>query len=419
MNAFLLVGGLILVGVLVAIVYPLLKRQPLSDSGASEQHELNLRVLREQLAELDKEFAEGRVSESAYQHSKAELERRTLDYVGETAEAVVSGGRKIALAVVLAIGFPAVVGGLYWTLGVPDSVVPSKSAGGPKKDGEHALTQQQITAMVERLALRLQENPNDGAGWLMLARSYAVLGRYPESSAAFSRALGLLPPDAQHYADYADIVAMAQGKKLIGEPEKLVRRALEIDPKNIKALALSGTIAFDRQEYAQAIREWQKVVALVPEDSAAAAGIAGSIRDAENRLAISSKQVSEVTPVAGKEPQATIASISGTVELDSSMRAAMKPGDTLFVFARAVDGPRMPVAMMRAKAGELPMNFTLDDSMAMSPQFKLSTVGRVVVGARISKSGDALARAGDLEGLSAPISAKSGNVKIIINSIVQ
>ncbi len=419
MNAFLLVGGLILIGALVAIVYPLLKRQPLSDSSASEQHELNLRVLREQLAELDKEFAEGRVSESAYQRSRGELERRTLDYVGETAEAVVPGGRKITLAVVLAIGFPAVVGGLYWTLGVPDSVVPSKSAGGPKKDGEHALTQQQITAMVERLALRLQEDPNDGAGWLMLARSYAVLGRYPESSAAFSRALGLLPPDAQHYADYADIVAMAQGKRLIGEPEKLVRRALEIDPKNIKALALAGTIAFDRQEYAQAIREWQKVVALVPEDSAVAAGIAGSIRDAENRLAISSKQVNEVRPVSGKEPQAIVASISGTVELDISMRAAMKPGDTLFVFARAADGPRMPVAMMRAKAGELPMNFTLDDSMAMSPQFKLSTVGRVVVGARISKSGDALARAGDLEGLSAPISARSGSVKIIINSIVQ
>lgn len=418
MNAFLLVGGLVLVGVLVAIVYPLLKRQPLSDADASEQRELNLRVLREQLAELDKEFAEGRVSESAYLHSRGEIEQRTLDYVGDTPQAVVSGGRKIVLALALAIGFPAVVGGLYWALGVPDSVVAAKSPG-VAKEGEHALSQQQITAMVERLALRLQENPGDGAGWLMLARSYAVLGRYPESSAAFGRALGLLPPDAQHYADYADIVAMAQGKKLFGEPEKLVRRALEIDPKNIKALALAGTIAFDRQEYAQAIRQWQKVLAQVPEDSAAATGIAGSIRDAENRLAISSKQVSEVTPAVAKKPLAAIASISGTVELDSSMRSAMKPGDTVFVFARAVDGPRMPVAMMRAKAADLPLNFTLDDSMAMSPQFKLSTVGQVVVGARISKSGDALARAGDLEGLSAPISAKTGNVKIMINSIVQ
>lgn len=418
MNLFLIVGGLVFVGVLVAIVYPLLKRQPLSEADASEQRELNLQVLREQSGELDKDFAEGRVSEAAYRNSRDELERRTLEYVGEAPGAVIASGRKTVLAIVLAIGFPVAVGGLYWMLGVPDSVVASKTAG-TAKEGEHALSQQQITAMVERLALRLQENPGDGAGWLMLARSYAVLGRYPESSAAFSRALGLLPPDAQHYADYADIVAMAQGKKLFGEPEKLVRRALEIDPKNIKALALAGTIAFDRQEYAQAIREWQKVLAQVPEDSAAAAGIAGSIRDAENRLAIASKQVGEVTPSAATEPLAIVASVSGTVELDSSLRNAMKSGDTLFVFARAVDGPKMPVAMMRAKAGELPMKFTLDDSMAMSPQFKLSTVGRVVVGARISKSGDALARAGDLEGLSAPISTKSGNVKITINSIVQ
>ena len=418
MNLFLLIGGLVFVGVLVAILYPLLKRQAQGDADGPELRELNLRVLRDQLAELDRDFSEGKVSESAYRQSRDELERRTLDYVGEVPKALVSGGRKTGLATALAIGFPIVVGGLYWMLGVPDTVVASKSASAAK-EGEHALTQQQITAMVERLALRLQENPGDGAGWLMLARSYAVLGRYPESSAAYSRALGLLPPDAQHYADYADIVAMAQGKKLFGEPEKLVRRALEIDPKNIKALALAGTIAFDRQEYAQAIREWQKVLALVPEDSAPAAGIAGSIRDAENRLAISSKQVSEVTPAAGKEPLAAIASISGTVELDSSLRSAMKSGDTLFVFARAVDGPKMPVAMMRAKAAELPMSFTLDDSMAMSPQFKLSTVGRVVVGARISKSGDALARAGDLEGLSAPISSKAGNVKIMINSIVQ
>ncbi|MBS1142908.1 MAG: ccmI [Proteobacteria bacterium] len=419
MNVFLLVGGLVFVGVLAALLYPLLKRQPEAQPGTPELRELNLQVLREQLAELDKDLAEGRISEAAFQQSREELERRTLDYVGDAPQAVVSGQRKLGLALALAIGFPLMVGGLYWTLGTPDSVVPTKKTAGPAKEGEHALSQQQITAMVERLALRLQENPNDGAGWLMLARSYAVLGRYPESSAAFGRALSLLPPDAQHYADYADIVAMSQGKKLFGEPEKLVRRALEIDPRNVKALALSGTIAFDRQEYGMAIREWQKVQALLPEDSAAAAGIAGSIRDAENRLAISSKQVSDASPATAKQPPAAIASISGVVELDAKLRNDVKAGDTLFVFARAVNGPKMPVAMMRAKVGDMPLRFTLDDSMAMSPQFRLSTVGTVVVGARISKSGDALARSGDLEGLSAPISGSAKDVRITIGSLVQ
>lgn len=408
MSVFLLVGGLLLVGVLAALLYPLLRRQVSGSAGETGQRELNLQVLREQLADLEKDQAAGRLDESAYRQSRDELERRALDYLDESPKAVVAGGRKTALAVALAIGFPVVVGGLYWTLGQPETVI-SQQAASAAKGGEHALSQQQITAMVERLALRLQENPNDGAGWLMLARSYAVLGRYPESAAAFGRAVTMLPPDAQHYADYADIVAMSQGKQLAGEPEKLVKRALEIDPKNVKALALAGTIAFDRQDYAVAIREWQRVLSLVPADSAAVEGIQASIRDAENRMAISGK----------REVAAPAVKVSGRVELDSKLRAMTKPDDTLFIFARAVDGPKMPVAMLRVKVSQLPLDFALDDSMSMAPQFKLSNAGQVLVGARISKSGDALARSGDLEGLSSPVVAGMSGVRIVIDSIVR
>lgn len=424
MNVFLIVGGLVLLGVLLALISPLVKGQPdeaTRDSGPA-QRDLNLHVLRDQLADLEREYREGRVDESAYFQSKEELERRTLEYVDVPAtRSVPRHGSAKLMAIALAAVFPVAVGGLYWVLGTPDSVVGEKAAASTR-DGEHALSQQQITAMVERLALRLQENPNDGAGWLMLARSYAVLARYPESSAAFARAVSLLPPDAQHYADYADIVAMAQGKRLEGEPERLVRRALEIDPRNVKALALNGTILFDRQDYPSAVREWRKVLALVPEDSAAAAGIQGSIRDAENRMAIASAQPGIPGAQAAAMPSVPAisnAKISGTVEIDPKLRTSIKPGDAIFVFARAVNGPKMPVAMLRSKASELPLSFLLDDSMAMAPQFKLSSVGQVVVGARVSKSGDALARSGDLEGVSSPVSAGAGNVNIVINSIVQ
>lgn len=416
MNTFVVVGGLLILVILGAILFPLLRRQAGEPAATAGQRELNLLVLRDQLADLERDFKEGRIGEAAYQQSREELERRALEHVAETAPGPVSGGRQKLLALALAIGFPVAVGALYWTLGAPETVAPVKTVAAPK-DGEHALSQEQILAMVENLALRLQENPNDGRGWLMLARSYAVLGRYPESAAAFSRALGLLPPEAQHYADFADIVAMTQGKRLAGEPERLVRRALEIDPRNVKALALSGTIAFDRQQYDEAIREWQKVLALLPEQSPAANSIQGSIRDAQNRLAIASRQGAGQPPPAAAQP-AVPARVAGVVELDPKLRAAMKPGDTLFVFARAVDGPKMPVAMLRAKASEIPFSFALDDSMSMAPQFKLSSVGQVVVGARISKSGDALARPGDLEGLSAPVAAGAGNVRIVINSVV-
>lgn len=413
MNWFLLVGGLLLVAILVAVIYPLLKGQGGEPRGAAEQRELNLQILREQLRDLERDLQEGRIGEEAYRQAREDIERRTLDDAGEPVPAPVAGGRKPLLAIAIGIAFPVVVGSLYWALGTPDSVVPGKAAQGAK-EGEHALSPQQIAAMVERLALRLQENPNDGAGWLMLGRSYAVLGRYPEAAAAFGRALSMLPPDAQHYADYADIVAMAQGKSLAGEPEKLVRRALEIDPNNLKALALSGTIAFDRQDYQRAIGEWRKVLALLPEGAGAAPGIEGSIRDAENRLAIAGQP----TPPAAKEALAA-GKLSGVVSIDPQLAATVKPDDTLFVYARAVNGPKMPVAMLRAKVSELPLRFTLDDSMSMAPQFKLSTAGQVVVGARISRSGDALPRAGDIEGLSAAVNPGSDNLKIVIGSVVR
>lgn len=420
MNWFVIVGGLLLVGIVAALLYPLLKRQPKDATPAAEVRDLNLKVLREQMAELERDRRDGRLDQAAYEHARHELERRTLDDAGGESTKADFGGRKTILAVALAIAFPIAVMSLYVMLGTPETITgkPAAKAGGG--EGDHPLSPEQITAMVERLSLRLQENPNDGQGWLMLARSYAVLGRFPESAAAYGRALGLLPPDAQHYADFADVVAMAQGKSLLGEPEKLVRRALEIDGKNIKALALAGTIAFDRQNYPLAIREWQKVIALVPPESPVAGGIQNSIRDAENRMAIAGKALEPAGPIpAAKIESAVVGSVSGIVELDPKLAATVSSGDTVFVFARAVDGPKMPVAMLRKKVGDLPLKFSLDDSMAMTPQFKLSTAGKVVVGARVSKSGDALARSGDIEGMSAPVSPGVGDLKIVIKNPVR
>jgi cytochrome c-type biogenesis protein CcmH len=285
-----------------------------------------------------------------------------------------------------------------------------KSKEEPVADGSHALTQQQIQGMVERLAEKLQSNPNDGQGWLMLARSYSVLGRFPESAAAYGRAVAMLPPDAQTFADFADTVAMAQGRKLQGAPESLVRKALEIDPRNIKALALLGTIYFERQEYRLAIGEWQKVLALIPPDSSVATGIQGSVRDAENRLASTGGDSSSKAVKGGV--------VTGIVALDQSLAGKFSKQDTVFIFARAEKGPKMPLAILRKTVADLPLRFTLDDGMAMAPNLRLSQYPLVVVGARISKTGDALPRTGDWQGVSEPIEPGGKDVKILINSQV-
>lgn len=411
MTLFVIVAGLFIAVIVGVLLYVLLRADRSTAEAGVAARALNAAILREQMADLEREHASGEMGDEAYTRARQEIERRALEDVSEQAPKAAAGARRPMLAAALGLAVPALVIGLYAALGEPAAMGGGKQAA--SADGGHALGQQQIVAMVERLAERLQDNPSDGNGWLMLAKSYGVLGRFPESAAAYGRAITLLPPDAQLLADFADTVAMAQGKQLSGEPEKIVRQALAVDPRNLKALALSGTIAFEKKDYRSAIGEWQKILTLVPEGSQAAVGIQNSIRDAENRLA--------ATGGAGATPVAAVdqTRVSGSVNIDPALAAKVSRGDTLYVFARTPDGPRMPVAMVRLTADNLPASFLLDDSMSMSPNYRLSQQKTVVIGARLSKSGDAQPRAGDLEGFSAAVAPGTKGVTIVIGSVVK
>jgi cytochrome c-type biogenesis protein CcmH len=414
MNGFVFLAGASVVVLVVLLVLPLLRRDSRGGHDGGGVQTLNAVVLREQLADLEQELTAGELTHNSYDKSRQEIERRALEEVSEVPQTGDYQGRRPWLAIWLAVCVPAVVAGLYLYLGSPGALYPDKNVGAANEGG-HALGQQQIVAMVERLAERLQDNPNDGGGWLMLAKSYGVMGRFPESAAAYGRAITLLPPDAQVLADFADTVAMSQGRKLSGEPERIVLQALTVDPNNIKALALSGTAAFERQDFRGAIAEWQKILVLVPEGSQAASGIQNSIRAAEARLAPAEGSGGRL----GGDAAPTATGISGTVALDPTLAGMVGPRDTLFIFARAADGPRMPVAISRVPATGFPVRFLLDDSMSMTPNFRLSQQKQVVVGARISKSGDAQPRSGDLEGFSATISPGAQGVLVVVVSEVK
>lgn len=314
-----------------------------------------------------------------------------------------------AIVGLVLVSFSATVGGLYAFLG--SSGAGKGGSSGAANGSPHALGAQQIAAMTERLAAKLQQNPNDGESWLILARSYGALGRFSEAAGAYKRAISLLPPDAQVLADLADTMAMAQNRSLQGEPEKVVAQALQVDPNNVKALALAGTAAYDRQDYGAAVAKWRQLLALVPPGSPAAEGAQTNIADAESRLSASGK--------GGGGAQSSAAAsktVSGTVQLDPALAKSVSPNDAVFVFARAVDGPKVPLAMMRRTVADLPLQFSLDDSMAMAPNFRISQYPKVIVGARISKSGDALARSGDLEGFSSPVAPGEAQLKVLINT---
>ena len=416
MIAFVGVATVLLLAAVLAVLVPLLRKpRAASGSAAPDSASLSIGVLREQVLELEQEYKAGRLGAEQYEQERAELEIRALEDARPEARSSSWDGRRSRLAMLLGTGISVAVVGTYALLGSPQALAPGKpeQAAG---QAPHALSQQQIVSMVERLSERLQDNPGDGPGWQMLARSYGVLGRYAESAAAYGRAVNLLPPDAQLLADFADTLAMMQGRRLQGEPEKVVRQALQVDPRNVKALALSGTISFERKDYGVAIGEWRKILAAVPEDSSVASSIRASIADAEKKMGNAGSQDAKSTPAA-VAPATT--KVSGSVLLDPALREKVGADDVVFVFAHAVNGPRMPLAILRKRVADLPFEFSLDDSMAMAPNFRLSQFDKVVVGARVSKSGDALPRSGDFEGTSVQIAPGAGGVKISIRSVVK
>ncbi|MEO8718994.1 MAG: c-type cytochrome biogenesis protein CcmI, partial [Burkholderiales bacterium] len=256
-----------------------------------------------------------------------------------------------------------------------------------------------------------RENPDDVEGWIMLGRSYSVLGRFGDAVDAYAKAAARAPRDAQLLADFADALAMARGRSLQGEPEKLVQRALELEPNNLKALALAGTAAFERKDYQAAADYWQRMLPLVPPASDDAQAIRDNVA-----------QATQLAGGAGAVPRAAAApaaGLRGTVSISPKLKGKFGPEDTVFIYARAANGPPMPLAVLRRRARELPVEFALDDSMAMAPGMNLSAHPRVVVTARVSKSGGATPQPGDLQGASAPVANDASGVAVVIDSAVR
>jgi len=396
MTVFWLVGAGLAAAVLFLIVKPLLKGP---QAQSLSRRDANLSIHRDQLRELDADLRAGVLAQADYERARREIEARALEDAGAAAAQGPAPARSRAVAWAVGAGIPLLAAALYLFVGNPGALAPQSDP--------HAVTVQQLETMVERLAARLRESPDDLEGWKLLGRSYGALGRFPESAGAYARAAALAPRDAQLLADFADVLAMARGQSLEGEPEKLIARALELDPKNLTALALAGTAAYARQDYATAAAQWEKMLPLVPADSEDARIIRANVEEART-LAGTKEEKQKVGRV-----------VKGTVSIDVKVKANASPDDTVFIFARAVEGPPMPLAVKRVKVRELPVAFALDDSMAMAPGMSLSAHPRVVVVARVSRSGGPAAQPGDLQGMSAPVANDASGVAVVINSVVK
>ena len=401
----------LLAAVALAFVLPALLGRRRA-TGAATADAANVAIHRDQLKELDADLAAGTLSPERRDEARREIEQRLLDDLrtGDGTRASPASGRRTGMAVAAALPVAALL--LYLAVGNPAALAPGAAAG----DG-HGIARDQIEVMIERLAARMKEKPEDGEGWAMLGRSYAVLDRYTEAAAAYANAVKRSEPDAQLLADYADALAMAQGRNLKGEPERLIAQALRVDPRNVKALMLAGTVAFQDKKFKDAIAYWERILTVVPPDSDVADSARDSIADAR-ALAGMPKAPPPAKPGAAAVADVA-ATVSGTVRLSPGIAAKASPDDTVFIFERPAEGPRMPLAVLRKRVRDLRTAFTLDDSMAMTPAAKLSNHAQVVVGARVSKSGNPAVQPGDLEGLSTQVRPGATGIAVVISSEVR
>ena len=400
MKTFWIIAALLAVAALAFVLPALLART--RRSGATSR-EANVALYRDQMKELDADLAAGTLAPHHHEEARREIERRVLeDAAAAAAPARASSGRATAIA--LAFAVPVLALGIYLAVGTPGALSPQTA------ELSHGITRAQIEHMVTGLAARLKENPDDVEGWAMLGRSLSVLDRYPEAAAAYANAVKRSPPSAQLLADYANALAMAQGQRLEGEPERLIAQALKLEPDNVKALMLAGSAAFEKNDFKGAIAHWERILKVVPPDADIVELVKDGIEDARKLAALPAK------PAAGKSVAAPEpGGVTATVRLAPAIAAKASPTDSVFIFARPVQGPRMPLAVVRKQVRDLPATVTLDDSMAMTPAARLSGHEQVVVGARVSKSGNPVSQPGDLEGLSTPVKVGSSGIAVLID----
>lgn len=446
MTSFWVIAGILIVTALLFVVPTLLRKRESLEQGVAHDT-ANVSIYRDQLAELEQDLRNDILSQEQYEKSKQELQQRLLQDVPDSSneKTLRAKGRSIVTSVFIVLTIPLSAIFLYLSIGDSRGLLPQaqlasatqmqsvNSAEGPEGHPE-------FSSVLENLIARLNDNPDDIEGWVMLGRTYTIMGRFDEATETYARLVELAPDSPQILSDYADVLAMSNDGVLAGEPAALIQQALSIDPEYPKALALAGTVEFEEGKFGQAAAYWERLLAVIPADSKLAESVTDSIAEAKS-LASNGQMapVSEQAPAPesdndgqdqmivadnGTDDSAKAtdtvddASISGTVTLSGAIAAKAAPDDTLFIYARAKTGPKMPLAIHRLKVSDIPATFTLNDDMAMMPNMKISSFPEVIVEARISKSGQAVPTSGDLQGFSQPVKLGDKDISIVIDQQV-
>ena len=378
-----------LVGVSLALLLrPLLSGKPSSDG--SDASDANLDIHRQRLHALDAEWDADRITTQERDSAREEIEREVLGDLeaGAPVTANRSSARRTALVVALAL--PILGFGIYFHLGAWHSLMEDPP---------------DSSALLEPLEAAVRANPRDTVAWVALGRASVALERYHHGLQAFAEARRLTGERPDLLADYAEAEALFSGYRFQGSPARLLERALELDPRHAKSLWLAGFAALQSAQPERAIERWQTLLAV---------GKAGAEQTAmiEALIARTREETGAAPERAAAEDEETAPVLVVSVRLDERFRGELDGNESLFVYARAAGGPPVPLAAQRDAARALPLTLRLDDSMSMLPDRTLSSAERVVVGARVSRSGDARAASGDIQGMSEAVDIRPGEIAV-------
>ena len=381
-------------------------------SGQERAHVMShITVYREQLSELDRELAQGTLDQAGYDLSQQELTQRLMEDAPapEAATEAKPVQRVRWLIALMALVIPVAAFSVYMSVGTPMALDPALMA---QANGDEQMTPQKLEAMAEQLAQRLEKEPNNAEGWVMLGRIQRALARYDQADAALQKALALERND-DIVVERAEVLAQQNNGSFKGEPWAIINGVLKADPQNGNALLLAGSAAFSEGRFKDALSYWEKVRGLLPASSPDLPALAEAIDKAREQLGLPAQApLSTANAPASAGVMAKPASdgterLSGRVSLEPALAAQVSPKDTVFIYANAAEGPRMPLAIVRTTVDKLPYDFVLDDSLAMNPQMKLSQAKSVMVRARISKTGNAMPQAGDFGASVGPVTPGS------------
>ncbi len=408
--------AILILALVLAWVLPPLFRRPSAERGL-DRRALNIAVYRDQYRELEEDHRSGLLSENQRDTARADLEARLAQdaLIPDMPSANAMPDRR-RLGGVLAAVIPALALGLYFLAGEPGFIVKAAVAEQAEEDRERkvqealARLEEQVDEALSTLEENVRKDPEDGISWVFLANAYIARDRWEDAESAYERAYALMPDTAVVMSGYAEAMAVNAGRDLSGRPIQLVREALVLDPEDPKALEMSGIHAYQNQEYTTAGYYWNQLLAQTPEDTPAHAELTTMVRQA--------RALGHAEAFGEQEADAAaLGTIGGRVELAPELADEADPGDTVYLFARTATGDGPPLAALRTRLDQLPVAFTLDDTLALSPEHVLSNHESITLVARVTRHGDAQARPGDLEGTLEGVAVGRGDVLLTIDTV--